>query len=222
MDPAEIFSHIDHTLLRPTADWAGIEKLCREAERFGAACVCLPPCYVRRARLAFPGLTISTVVGFPLGYAVTSAKLAEVEQALCDGADEIDAVIDICDVKNGDLWQVEDEIYALKQAAGEHLLKIIVETCYLTQKEKTALCRAVEGGGADYIKTSTGFGPAGAKIADVELFRSLLPRGIRIKAAGGIRDRQTMEALLDAGADRLGCSAGVSALFPAEAEENRA
>ena len=120
-------------------------------------------------------------------------------------------------MKNGDLFKVQDEIAALKKACGEHVLKVIVETCYLTQDEKKALCRCVEGAGADYIKTSTGFGTAGADIADVELFRSLLPGRIRIKAAGGIRDRQTMEALLNAGADRLGCSAGVSALYPEEA-----
>lgn len=217
MERAEIFSHIDHTLLKPTSDWAGIEKLCREALRFGAAAVCIPPCYVKRVRQAFPDLAISTVVGFPLGYSTSEAKLAETEQALREGADEIDMVINLCDVKNGDLFKVQDEIAALKKACGEHILKVIVETCYLTRDEKIALCRCVEGAGADYIKTSTGFGTAGADIADVELFRSLLPGSVRIKAAGGIRDRQTMEALLTAGADRLGCSAGVSALYPEEA-----
>ena len=217
MERAEIFSHIDHTLLKPVSDWVGIEKLCRDALRFGAAAVCIPPCYVQRARAAFPDLPISTVVGFPLGYSTAEAKLAETEQALREGADEIDMVINLCDVKNGDLFKVQDEIAALKKACGEHILKVIVETCYLTQEEKIALCRCVEGAGADYIKTSTGFGSAGADIADVKLFRSLLPGTVRIKAAGGIRDRQTMEALLKAGADRLGCSAGVSALYPEEA-----
>ncbi len=216
MDAAEIFSHIDHTLLKPYSTWPQIEKLCREAVRFGAAAVCIPPCYVRRVREAFPDLPVSTVVGFPLGYAVREAKLAETQQALADGADEIDMVINICDVKNGDWFKVQDEIDALKRACGDRILKVIVETCYLTQEEKIALCRCVEGAGADYIKTSTGFGTAGADIADVALFRSLLPANVRIKAAGGIRDRQTMEALLQAGADRLGCSAGESALYPDE------
>ena len=161
MDAAEIFSHIDHTLLKADSAWPQIEKLCREAERFGAAAVCIPPCYVRRVREAFPDLPVSTVVGFPLGYAVREAKLAETRQALADGADEIDMVINICDVKNGDWFKVQDEIDALKRACGDRILKVIVETCYLTQEEKIALCRCVEGAGADYIKTSTGFGTAG-------------------------------------------------------------
>ena len=217
MDAAEIFSHIDHTLLKADSTWPQIEKLCAEAQRYGAAAVCIPPCYVRRVKEAFPALPVSTVVGFPLGYAVTEAKLTETRQALADGADEIDMVINICDVKNGDYFKVQDEIDALKRACGDKALKVIVETCYLTREEKIALCRAVEGAGADYIKTSTGFGSAGADVADVALFRSQLPSHIRIKAAGGIRDRKTMEALLRAGADRLGCSAGVSALYPDEA-----
>ena len=217
MDSAHIFSHIDHTLLKPDATWPQIEKLCAEAQRFGAAAVCIPPCYVRRVKEAFPGLTVSTVAGFPLGYSVTEAKLTEARQAIADGADEIDMVIDICDLKNGDYFQVPDEIDALKRVCGEKTLKVIVETCYLTREEKIAVCRCVEGAAADYIKTSTGFGTAGADVADVALFRSLLPESVRIKAAGGIRDRRTMEALLQAGADRLGCSAGVSALYPDEA-----
>ncbi len=219
MNEAEIFAHIDHTLLKPDAAWPQIEKLCREARRFGAAAVCIPPCYVSRVKAAFPELTVSTVVGFPLGYAVTAAKLAETRQALADGADEIDMVVNVTDVKNGDYLKVQEEIAALKQAAGDHVLKVIVETCCLTRAEKIALCRAVEGAGADYIKTSTGFGSAGATVEDVALFRSLLPPGVKIKAAGGIRDRQTMEALLAAGADRLGCSAGVSALYPDQTED---
>ena len=214
MNEAEIFSHIDHTLLKADADWDRVRQLCREAERFQAAAVCIPPCYVRRVKEAFPALTVSTVVGFPLGYATTSAKLAETRQALDDGADEIDMVINLTDVKNGELAKVQAEIAALKQACGQRLLKVIVETCYLTREEKIALCRVVTDSGADYIKTSTGFGSAGADKADVELFRSLLPERVRIKAAGGIRDRRTMEELLEAGADRLGCSAGVSALYP--------
>ena len=216
MQEREIFSHIDHTLLKPDAAWPQIEQLCREALRYGAAAVCIPPCYVRRVKTEFPALTVATVVGFPLGYAVTAAKLAETEQALRDGADEIDMVINLTDVKNGDLLAVQDEIAALKQAAGDHVLKVIVETCCLTQGEKIALCHAVEGAGADFIKTSTGFGSAGAAVEDVALFRANLPPGVRIKAAGGIRDRRFMEELLQAGADRLGCSAGVSALFPPE------
>ena len=219
MNEAEIFAHIDHTLLKPDCRWEQIEALCREARRWGAASVCIPPCYVGRARAAFPKLTIGTVVGFPLGYAVSAAKLAETRQALADGADEIDMVINITDVKNGDYLRVQEEIALLKQAVGNKVLKVIVETCCLTEEEKRALCRAVEGAGADFIKTSTGFGSAGAAVEDVRLFRSLLPDSVRVKAAGGIRDRQTMEALLAAGADRLGCSAGVSALYPGAGEE---
>lgn len=220
MQEREIFSHIDHTLLKADSSWPQIEKLCREALRFGAAAVCIPPCYVGRARQSFPGVTLATVIGFPLGYNTARVKLAEAREALTQGADELDMVINLTDVKNGLFLRVQDEISALKQEAGDKILKVIVETCYLTAREKIALCRAVEGAGADFIKTSTGFGSAGAAVADVELFRSLLPQNIRIKAAGGIRERGFMEELLQAGADRLGCSAGVSALFPEAARQD--
>ena len=208
MERAEIFSHIDHTLLKPVSDWVGIEKLCRDALRFGAAAVCIPPCYVQRARAAFPDLPISTVVGFPLGYSTAEAKLAETEQALREGADEIDMVINLCDVKNGDLFKVQDEIAALKKACGEHILKVIVETCYLTQEEKIALCRCVEGAGADYIKTSTGFGTGGATVEDVRLMKETVGDAVKVKAAGGIRDWASCKAMIEAGAERIGASAG--------------
>ena len=154
-------------------------------------------------------MAICTVVGFPLGYSVTEAKLAEVEQALKDGCDEIDMVINIGDVKNGHYEKVEQEIRTLKKACGDHILKVIVETCYLTREEKIAMCRAVTNAGADYIKTSTGFGTGGAVREDVELFREHIGPGVKIKAAGGISTLEDLELFLQSGCDRVGTSKAV-------------
>ena len=196
MDAMEILKHVDHTQLKAVAPWEEIEKLCDEAIRYGTASVCR--------------LTVCTVVGFPLGYSVTQAKLAETEQALLDGAEEIDMVINLTDVKNGFFDRVEEEIRVLKRAVGDRILKVIVETCYLTEEEKILLCGCVTRAGADYIKTSTGFGTKGAQLADVQLFREHIGENVRIKAAGGIRSVEDMEAFLEAGADRLGTSSAVS------------
>lgn len=214
MNREEMMKYVDHTLLRATASWEEIEKLCEEAVRFGAASVCIPPCYVKRVRDMWrERLTICTVVGFPLGYSVTAAKLAETKQALEDGASEIDMVINLTDVKNGNFSAVEQEIRTLKEAVGSRVLKVIVETCYLTGEEKIRLCECVTDAGADFIKTSTGFGTAGAAVEDIRLFRSHVGKNVRIKAAGGIRSAADMEALLEAGADRLGMSSAVEILF---------
>lgn len=151
-------------------------------------------------------LKICTVIGFPLGYHTTAVKIKETEEALKEGADEIDMVINICDVKNGLYNKVEEEIRAIKKACGTHILKVIVETCYLTEEEKTAMCHAVTAAGADFIKTSTGFGTGGATLTDIELFKKHIGPNVKIKAAGGIRTKEDLEMFLQAGCDRIGTS----------------
>lgn len=213
MNATDILRHIDHTQLKATASWDDIQKLCEEAIQYGTASVCIPPCYVKRVRERFGRKpVICTVIGFPLGYATTGTKLAETREALENGADEFDMVINLSDVKNGMFDRVEEEIRALKEAVGEHILKVIVETCALTEEEKIRLCGCVTRAGADYIKTSTGFGAKGAELSDILLFRSHIGEGVKIKAAGGIRSVEDMEAFLEAGADRLGTSSGIAVL----------
>ena len=208
MELHEIYTHIDHTQLKQTADWASIQKLCDEAIEGGAASVCIPPCYVKQAADYVEGrMKICTVIGFPNGYQTTTVKLVETKEALADGAEEIDMVINLCDVKNGNYANVAHEIKALKQACGNRVLKVIVETCFLTEEEKVKLCHIVTAAGADYIKTSTGFGSGGATIEDVELFRRECGAEVKIKAAGGIRTQEDAEKMIEAGADRLGSSA---------------
>ena len=156
MNSSEILSHVDHTQLKAYATWDDIIKLCEEAIRLKTASVCVPPCYVGKIREAFTDqVRICTVVGFPLGYSVTEAKVAEVKQALLDGADEIDVVVNICDVKNHDFGAVKEELTKIRKACGTHILKVIIETCYLTEEEKIQLCGIITQTGADYIKTST-------------------------------------------------------------------
>ena len=208
MELHEIYTHIDHTQLKQIADWASIQKLCDEAIEGGAASVCIPPCYVKQAADYVEGkVKICTVIGFPNGYQTTTVKLVETKEALADGAEEIDMVINLCDVKNGNFANVAHEIKALKQACGNRVLKVIVETCFLTEEEKVTLCHIVTAAGADYIKTSTGFGSGGATIEDVELFRRECGAEVKIKAAGGIRTQEDAEKMIEAGADRLGSSA---------------
>ena len=220
MKGSEILSHIDHTLLRPTATWQEIQSLGEEARRYRTASVCIPAGYVARFHDVFGGsVPICTVVGFPLGYDTTETKISAARQAIADGAVEIDAVVNLTDVKNGDFPKVTAEIAALKGAVEERILKIIVETCYLTEKEKIALCQCVTEGGADFIKTSTGFGPAGATHEDIALFCRHIGSDVRIKAAGGIRTITDMKRYLDEGCDRLGCSAAVGLLHDRTAED---
>lgn len=209
MEAAEIFAHVDHTLLKPCAIWDDVDKLCREAVEYGAASVCIAPSMIADVRRKFPELTICTVIGFPLGYNTTAAKVFEVKDAIAAGADEVDMVINQGWVKEKAFAKVAGEISRLKDAAGEHVLKVIVETCYLNEEEKLAIADIFPATGADYLKTSTGFGSAGAQLADIRLFRAHLPASVKLKAAGGIRSREDMVAFLEAGADRLGCSAGM-------------
>lgn len=207
MTAEKIASHIDHTLLKAFCSWEQIKELCDEAVKYQTASVCVPSCFIKKIREAYgPDFTICTVVGFPLGYCNTEGKLAETKQALADGADEIDMVINITDVKNGDYQKVENEIAVLKEACGDKILKVIIETCYLTEEEKIAMCKAVTNAKADFIKTSTGFGTAGATMEDVLLMKANIGPEVKIKAAGGIRTKEVMEQFLEAGCDRIGCS----------------
>ena len=219
MENQEILSHIDHTQLKAYATWEDIDLLCRQAVEYRTASVCIPPCYIRRVRDSYPDLKICTVVGFPLGYSVTAAKAAEIEEALKDGADEIDMVVNISDVKNHRYDRVEEEIRALKDACGGHILKVSVEACYLTREENIAMCRAVTAAGADYIKTSTGFGTGGATAEDVKLFSEHIGPGVSIKAAGGVKTREDLETFLALGCERIGTSSAVSILAGEGAKE---
>lgn len=212
MKKEELYQYVDHTALKAFTTWKEIKKLCEEALQYQMASVCISSCYVARVHEAYPKLKICTVVGFPLGNANTAAKLAETEAALQDGAQEIDMAINVCDVKNGEYEKVTAEIRALKQVCKDHILKVIIETCYLTEAEKIAMCHCVTEAGADFIKTSTGFGTGGATLEDVKLMRKYAGNNVKIKAAGGIRTKEDMEAFLKAGADRIGTSGAIAML----------
>jgi deoxyribose-phosphate aldolase len=218
MTNQEILSKIDHTLLKAAASWGEIKTLCDEAVQFQTAAVCIPPSYVKLVSETYGGkLAVATVIGFPLGYNVPPVKATETIIALNDGASEIDMVINIGDVKNGRFDKTLEEIKLIKDTCGEKILKVIVETCYLTEDEKIRLCEIVTKAGADYIKTSTGFGTAGATLADVELFKKHVGPGVKIKAAGGIKTRDDLEAFITAGASRIGTSQAVKLLSGAQA-----
>lgn len=207
MDIRDILSHCDHTLLAQTATWDEIKTVLDDGVKYGVASCCIPPSFVKRAK-EYVGdkMKICTVIGFPNGYNTADVKLFETEQAIKEGADEIDMVVNIGDVKEGKFKKVTDEIKLLKNACGKKILKVIIETCLLTDAEKTAMCRAVTDAGADYIKTSTGFSKAGATFDDVELFGKHVGKNVRIKAAGGISSLEDAEKFLALGADRLGTS----------------
>ena len=207
MTNAEILSHIDHTVLKPDTKWEQVAQICEEALKYHTASVCIPSYFVAKARQAYPALNICTVIGFPIGYTPAAAKAAETAEAVKNGADEIDMVINVSALRDGEDAVVLDEIKAVRAACAGKILKVIVETCYLNEDEKIRVCRLVTEGGADYIKTSTGFGTAGAELADIALFRQHIGADVKIKAAGGIRTREQMEAFLAAGCDRIGCSA---------------
>ena len=213
METAFIYQHIDHTLLKAVSDWEQIQILCEEAIQYHMASVCIPPSYVKRVYEAYGDkLAICTVIGFPLGYNTTEVKKAETEQAVSEGACEVDMVVNLGDVKNGDFDRVTEEIAILKKAAGDKILKVIIETCYLTEEEKIRLCRCVSEGGADYIKTSTGFGTAGATMEDIRLFKKHLTGQVKMKAAGGVRTREDLEQFLKAGCSRIGTSSAIHIL----------
>lgn len=210
MNQQELMKHIDHTLLKADCTWDGIVRLCDESIEFQTASVCIPPTYVKRVHDTYGDeINICTVIGFPLGYSVTEAKVAETEQAVHDGANEIDMVINITDVKNGLFDKVKNEISLVKGACDGHILKVIIETCYLTDDEKKMMCTIVTEAGADFIKTSTGFGSAGATMADVKLMKANIGPGVKIKAAGGITTLEEIEQYIEAGCERIGTSRAI-------------
>lgn len=207
MDVKEILRHVDHTLLLQAATWPEIRQLCDDAVAYGTASVCIPPCYVREASEYLQGkMAVCTVIGFPNGNTTTAVKVFEAKDAIAGGASEIDMVINIGWLRDKRYDLVENEIRTLKAACGDRILKVIVETCLLTEEEKIRMCRIVTRAGADYIKTSTGFSRGGASFADVELFASHVGPGVKIKAAGGIASLDDAEKFLALGADRLGTS----------------
>lgn len=207
MKKEEITCHIDHTLLKQTATWQQIQKICQEGIEQKTASVCIPPSYVKAAAEFVKGqVAICTVIGFPNGYHTTEAKVFETKNALQNGADEIDMVINLGWVKDGLFDLVEQEIKEVKKVCGNHVLKVIVETCYLTEHEKKILCQVVSRSKADFIKTSTGFGTGGATAEDIQLFAENVADHVKIKASGGIKSIAEAEKFLQLGADRLGSS----------------
>ena len=208
MDQKEILSRVEHTQLSPTATWEQIKAVCDEGKQFNTATVCIPPRYVKRASdYVGNSIKICTVIGFPNGYTTPEVKVFEAEDAIRNGADEIDMVINQGLAKEGDWEGLLEEIKAVKASCKGRILKVIVEACNFSQEEKLALCRVVSMSGADFIKTSTGFASGGATVEDVRLFRSHISPDMRIKAAGGIRTFEQAQAMIEAGADRLGASA---------------
>ena len=203
----EILALCDHTNLDRCATWEDIRATLDDAKRYGCASACIPPSFVKAAKeYVGDGLRICTVIGFPNGYSTKSAKLAECREALLDGADEIDTVINVCDVKSGEYGRVLDELSALKALCKDKILKVIIEACLLTGDEKLEMCRVVTESGADYIKTSTGFSTGGATPEDVALLSEKVGEGVGVKAAGGISSISDAEEFVRLGASRLGTS----------------
>lgn len=207
MDKKEIFSRVDHTLLTPAATWEEIKQICDDAIAYEVASVCIPPSYVKRVKEYVKNkMAICTVIGFPNGYQTTEVKVFETKEAIANGANEIDMVINIGFVKDREYDKVIDEIKQIKAACGERILKVIIETCLLTDEEKIRMCKAVTEAGADFIKTSTGFSKAGATFDDVALFAEHVGKHVKIKAAGGIASFDDAEKFIKLGAERLGTS----------------
>ena len=207
MNITEILARCDHTLLLQTATWDEIRAICDDGMKYHTASVCIPPCYVKQAK-EYVGdrLAICTVIGFPNGDSTTAVKCFETAEALREGADEIDMVIHVGDLKAGNDDKILEEIRAIKAVCGNKILKVIIETCLLTEDEKLRMCRIVTESGADYIKTSTGFSSAGATREDVALMRANVGEHVKVKAAGGIASLQDAEDFINLGADRLGTS----------------
>lgn len=211
MQKEEILSKIDHTVLKAIATWDDVKKLCEEAITHKMASVCIPPSYVKKAKEVFgEKLNVCTVIGFPLGYNTTAVKVFETKQAIQEGASEIDMVINICELKNKNFDYIKEEIKQIKDACQGKLLKVIVETCYLTQEEKEMLCKIISEVKADYIKTSTGFGTGGATLEDIELFKKHISKDVKMKASGGIKTKEDMQAYINAGCSRIGTSSAIT------------
>jgi len=211
MDNKEIFSMVDHTALKAFTEWTEIKKLCEEAIEHKMASVCVPPSYIKKIKDTFSDrINICTVIGFPLGYNSTDVKVFETKKAIEDGAGEVDMVINVCELKNKNYDYLEDEIKAVRQASKGKILKVIVETCYLTEEEKIRLCKTVTDAGADYIKTSTGFGTGGASIEDIRLFKRNIGSEVKMKASGGVRSKEDMQAYINEGCSRIGTSSAIT------------
>lgn len=207
MDIKEILKHVDHTLLLQGSTWEEIKQICDDAMKYGTASVCIAPSYVKQAA-EYMGdkMAVCTVIGFPNGYMTTAAKAFETKDALENGASEIDMVINIGWLKDKKYDLIENEIRSLKEICGDKILKVIIETCFLTDEEKIKMCEIVTNAGADYIKTSTGFGGAGATFEDIKLFSEHIEPNVKMKAAGGISSIEDAEKFLELGAERLGTS----------------
>ena len=207
MNTKEVLKHVDHTLLTQGATWEEIKQICDDAAEFQTASVCIPPSYVKQAsEYLGDRIPVCTVIGFPNGYMTTAVKEFETKDAIANGAKEIDMVINIGWLKDKKYDRIEEEIRTLKAACGEKILKVIIETCLLTEEEKIKMCEIVTSAGADYIKTSTGFSKAGATFEDIELFAKHIGPDVKMKAAGGISSMEDAEKFLVLGANRLGTS----------------
>lgn len=219
MEIKEILSKCDHTLLAQTATWEDIKAICDDGIKYQTASVCIPPCFVKQASEYANGrVKICTVIGFPNGYNTTAVKEFETKDAIANGADEIDMVINIGELKAGNYEYVENEIKTLKNACGDKILKVIIETCLLTDEEKVKMCQIVTSAGADFIKTSTGFSKAGATFEDIALFAKNVGKNVRMKAAGGISSIEDAEKFVELGASRLGTSRIVKIVKKQESE----
>lgn len=207
MDKKKILSTVDHTLLSQTATWEDIKRICDEGMKYEVASICIPPSYIREAKnYVGDKLALCTVIGFPNGYMTKATKIYETMDAIANGADEIDMVINLGHVKDKKYDLIEEEISEIKKACGSKILKVIIETCFLTEEEKINMCKVVTNAGADFIKTSTGFGTGGATREDIELFVKHVGPNVKIKAAGGVRDLATTEDFINLGVSRLGTS----------------
>lgn len=217
MNREEILSHVDHTLLKPEATWPQIQQLCDEAIANHTASVCINTCYVKQAVEYMAGrIPVCCVVGFPLGAMDTASKAFEAKTAIANGAAEVDMVINIGRLKNKEYDAVREDIRAVKQAVGDKILKVIIETCLLTDEEKVKACEAAKAAGAHFVKTSTGFSTGGATTHDIALMRKTVGPEMGVKASGGIRDYETAMAMIEAGANRIGASAGIAIVAAAE------
>lgn len=203
----DVLKTVDHTMLKPTSNINDIKKLCEEAKKMNVASVCVPPSYVKFCSDYLNGdIAVCTVIGFPLGYSTTSTKIFEAQDALENGATEIDMVVNIGDIKNKDYDKIYKEIKAIKLKIKENILKVIIETCYLDEEEKIKMCEIITKSGADYIKTSTGFGTSGATLSDVKLFKKHIGKDVKVKAAGGIKTIDDAKNFINEGVSRLGTS----------------
>ena len=220
MELSKMLAMVDHTLLKPEATWAQIQQICDDAMKYHTATVCIPASYVARCKAYMQDradkVGVCTVIGFPTGYSTTAAKVFEAADAVKNGADEVDMVINIGALKSGDLGLLESDIRGVVEAAAGTLVKVIIECCYLTNDEKALACKACVNAGADYVKTSTGFGTGGATVADVRLMKASIPDTMKVKAAGGMHSWQEALDMVEAGASRLGTSSTLAILEGAD------